>query len=82
MKKEILSNLQLISELGLAIASPVIIAVLIGVYLDRKFALSGIFTLIFLIFGLGGGFMGAYRLIKKAAQADNKDAETKEKNNN
>ena len=67
MNKQILGNLQLVTELGLTIASPIIIAVLVGAYLDKRFGHSGIFTLIFLIFGLSGGFLGAYRLIKKSA---------------
>lgn len=79
--KHFLSNLQLVSELGLTIACPVIIAVLIGAYLDRRFSQSGIFTFIFLIFGLSGGFLGAYRLIKKAGHLENKNEETKTKNN-
>lgn len=79
--KEFLSNLQLISELGLAIAIPIILAVLIGAYLDKKFTLRGIFTLAFLLFGLCGGFLGAYRLIKKTADLENKDAQTKGNSN-
>ncbi len=71
--KQFLANLQLVSELGLAIASPIIIAVLIGVYLDKKFGSGGIFTVILLIFGLCGGFLGAYRLIKKVADVEKKD---------
>lgn len=71
--RQFLANLQLVSELGLAIASPIIIAVLIGAYLDKKFGSGGVFTVILLIFGLGGGFLGAYRLIKKAADTENKD---------
>ena len=71
--KQFLANLHLVSELGLAIASPIIIAVLIGVYLDKKFGCGGVFTVILLIFGLCGGFFGAYRLIKKAADVEKKD---------
>lgn len=82
MNKQFFSNLQLVSELGLTIAASVIIAVLIGAYLDRKFAQSGVFTVIFLIFGLSGGFLGAWRLIKKAAQLEHKIEEIKDKNNN
>ena len=80
--KQLITNLQLVTELGLTIAAPVIIAVLIGTYLDRKLLQPGIFTFIFLIFGLCGGFLGAYRLIKKVAHLENKDEETKTKNNN
>ncbi len=82
MKKEFLTNLQLVTELGLAIAIPIIIAVLIGAYLDNRFGGSGIWTFVFLVFGLGGGFLGAYRLVKKAAYPENNNAETKAKNNN
>lgn len=82
MKKQILANLQLVTELGLTIAFPIIIAVLAGAYLDRRWGQSGIFTFVFLIFGLGGGFLGAYRLIKKAGHLENKSEETKNKNNN
>ncbi len=79
--KQFLSNLQLISELGLAIAGPIIIAVLIGAYLDRRFGWPGILTFTFLIFGLSGGLLGAYRLIKKAAHLEKEDEETQTENN-
>lgn len=84
MRKQFLSNLQLVTELGLTIATPIIIAVLIGVYLDKRFAKHGIFTFIFLLFGLSGGFLGAYRLIKKVAHLEDnkKDEETEEKSDN
>ena len=82
MKNQFLANLQLLTELGLAIALPIIIAVLLGAYLDRRFGQSGIFTISFLIFGLSGGCLGAWRLIKKVAHLEDKDAATKDKNNN
>ena len=80
--KQFLTNLQLVTELGLTIASPIIIAVLIGAYLDKRFGQSGIFTFVFLIFGLSGGFLGAYRLIKRVARSEGENEETKEKDNN
>ena len=72
MKKEILTHLHLVTELGLTIAIPIIIAVLAGAYLDRRFARSGIFTISFLFFGLGGGLLGAWRLIKKTQETEDK----------
>ena len=82
MKKGIFSHLQLITELGLAIALPIIIAVLLGAYLDRRFSSARVFTLVFLIFGLSGGFLGAYRLIKKSGYLEGQDAKGKKKDYN
>jgi ATP synthase protein I len=80
--KRFLNNLQLLTELGLTIAMPIIVAVLIGAYLDKRFSQSGIFTIAFLIFGLSGGLIGAYRLIKKAADLEDKGEQTQDKDNN
>ena len=57
--------LGLIFQLGLAFFISVAIGLAAGIFFDKKLNSSPLFTVIFLIFGVIGGFMSAYRLIKE-----------------
>lgn len=69
--KKIFEYLNLITQLGLVIVISILCGLFFGMYLDRKVGLNGVFTIIFLIFGIIGGFMAAYQLIK-SLDGDNK----------
>ena len=62
--KNFFNYLALITQLGLVIVTSILIGLFVGIFLDRKIGVSGIFTIIFVIFGAIGGFIAAYRLIK------------------
>lgn len=64
MKKSIFSNLMLVTQLGIVIATSIFIGVFAGIFVDRKLGTGILFTIIFLIFGIIGGFMAAYQLIQ------------------
>ena len=53
--------LSLVSEIGLTTIGGVIL----GIWFDGKFRTKGIFTILFLIFGLSGGLTAVYRRIKE-----------------
>ena len=57
--------LSLVSEIGLIIGITTIGGVLLGIWFDGKFRTRGIFTILFLIFGLSGGLTAVYRRIKE-----------------
>lgn len=65
----ILQMTVLVSQLGLTMIGAVGVAFFVGRFLDRLFGLSVVFTLIFLILGVGAGFWSAYRLIVQATGA-------------
>jgi len=56
--------LGLITQLGITVAVSVLVGLAIGLFLDKKLGLSGPFTILFIIFGIVGGFKAAYELIK------------------
>ena len=62
--KNFFNYLALITQLGLVIVASILIGLFVGIFLDRKIGASGLFTIIFVIFGAIGGFMAAYGLIK------------------
>jgi F0F1-type ATP synthase assembly protein I len=70
MERGFFQYLMLVTQIGLAIASGAIIGVLLGVFLDKKLNLNGVFTVVFLVFGLIGGFKAAYESIKKLQDRD------------
>jgi F0F1-type ATP synthase assembly protein I len=57
--------LGLIIQVGLTFSISVFIGILIGIFFDKKLHTSPLFTIIFLIFGIIGGFTGVYKLIKE-----------------
>jgi ATP synthase protein I len=69
--KNFFNYLALITQLGLVIVISILIGLFVGAFLDRKTGLRGVFTIIFVVFGVIGGFMAAYRLIKDLDKEDN-----------
>ena len=64
-KNNFFYDLALVSQLGFTIVICILLAFLVGAFLDRKLNTGYIFTIIFLIFGIVGAFSGAYKQIKK-----------------
>lgn len=69
--KNFFDYLALITQLGLVIVISILIGLFVGIFVDEKLGLNGVFTVIFLIFGVIGGFMAAYRLIKDLDKENN-----------
>ncbi len=67
--KNFFDYIGLVTELGLSVVVSILIGLFAGLWLDRKFGFKGFFTIILLIFGVIGGFIAAYKLIK---ELDNK----------
>lgn len=63
MPRPIFSYLGLLTQIGLTIIFTLVIAIFIGQYLDKKFSLNGIFTVIFILVGIAAGFISVYKQI-------------------
>ncbi|WP_438650702.1 AtpZ/AtpI family protein [Romboutsia sp.] len=61
---EIANTLSLLSQLGLMMLIPILGLAYVGKALDTKLNTSPMFILIFMILGIGGGFMGVYKTLK------------------
>lgn len=57
-----LKNLALITQIGLSVITPIILGVYLGQFIDNKLGTNGIFSIIFIILGAGGGFMNIFKL--------------------
>lgn len=57
-----LKNLALISQIGISMITPIILGVYIGGWIDRWAGTKGVFMLVFIILGVGGGFMNLFKI--------------------
>jgi ATP synthase protein I len=60
----------LATTIPLIMVATVIVGLLIGRYLDRRFETDGVMTIIFLLLGLAAGGVETYRLIKEIIKED------------
>lgn len=57
-----LKNLALITQVGLSVITPIILGVYMGQFIDKKLGTKGVFSIIFILLGAGGGFMNIFKL--------------------
>ena len=57
-----LKNLALISQVGISMVTPILLGVYIGQWIDRWVGTNGLFMIIFMILGVGAGFMNLFKL--------------------
>ena len=62
-KVEFWRYFSLITGLGLAVVGSILVGFIVGFLLDRCLKTNMLFTFIFLVFGIIGGFTAAYKLI-------------------
>lgn len=67
------------STLGLEIALSVIVGLLIGDWLDEKFATGGLWTVIWFCAGVAAGGRALYRALQRANRAAEKEAREEER---
>ena len=61
-KQGIYRNLALITQIGIIIATSILLGLFIGRFLDDKLGTKWIFTFIFLIIGVMAGFANLFKL--------------------
>jgi hypothetical protein len=65
-------NLHIVMQLGLTVAGSVVFCFIVGRYIDQLLGLRGIFTTLFILFGVVGGAVVAYRQIQTVLADDRK----------
>lgn len=58
-----MKNLVLITQVGINLATPIILGVVFGGLIDRWIGTGWIFSIIFLLLGIGAGYYNTYKLI-------------------
>lgn len=53
-------HLSLISQLGITMITPILICTFIGVFIDEKTSTSPLFTIIFILLGVGAAFRNLF----------------------
>ncbi len=64
-KVKILQNLSLLSYIGIMMLVPILVAVYLGNFLDKKFDTGHIFLMIFILLGVTSGFLNVYKIVMK-----------------
>lgn len=70
--KEALKGLALISQLGISMITPILLGLFIGQFLDKKLGTTGVFAIIFMLLGVGGGFMSLFKITSTKKEEENK----------
>ncbi len=79
---KITEDLSIVMQLGLTMAGCIIFCFFIGLYLDRVLGTKGIFITLFIILGVIGGGITAYRQTLKITEHTKKESSNKENGNN
>ena len=62
-RMEIVNMFSLINQIGIMILVSILGCTFLGKFIDSKLNTKPIFTLIFLVLGIGGAFMGVYKTL-------------------
>lgn len=65
-------NLTIVMQLGLTMAGCIVFCFFVGFYLDKWLGLHGVFTTIFILFGIAGGANVCYRQIMDITKQNNR----------
>jgi len=58
-------NLVFVSQIGLMMALPIVISVLLGNYLDERLGTGSLFLLIFIGIGVASSFLNLYKIMMR-----------------
>lgn len=61
---EIMRSFSLITQLGLIVVICIFGCGFLGIFIDKKIGTSPIFSIIFILVGIGSAFSGLYRTLK------------------
>ncbi|MBC8590087.1 AtpZ/AtpI family protein [Wansuia hejianensis] len=60
--RDALKNITLITQIGFSIITPILIGVYIGKTIDDWIGTKGVFMIIFILLGTGGGFLNLLKI--------------------
>ena len=76
---DFLSNLALVSQIGIMMALPIISCIWIGSIIDKKLGTNVLFLAIFTVLGVGASFRNLYMLaMKKTGKRKDEDTDGEE----
>jgi F0F1-type ATP synthase assembly protein I len=64
-KFKMYENLVFLTQIGISMVVPILGGLLIGKYIDGKVGTTSIFTLTFIVLGVGAAFMSVYKMVMK-----------------
>lgn len=73
------NNLSMVTQLGVAMVTPILLCTFIGTLIDEKFHRTPLFTIIFILLGTAAGFRNLFYSASKQANKNVRQAEKNEK---
>ncbi|MFO7861257.1 MAG: AtpZ/AtpI family protein [Desulfosalsimonas sp.] len=70
-------NLQIVVQVGLTMAGCIVFCLFVGRFLDGWLGTKGIFTILFILFGIVGGAVVVYRQIMEVTEPDTEQKKNK-----
>ncbi len=64
-KYKMYENLAFVTQIGLMMAIPIVLSVIIGNYIDEKLGTGSIFLLIFIGLGVASSFLNLYKIMNR-----------------
>ncbi|MDP8218456.1 MAG: AtpZ/AtpI family protein [Candidatus Theseobacter exili] len=65
LNQEAFQSLWIIAQLGLVMVCTILTGLGVGLFLDRFFGTTGIFLVIFILFGIAAGFYNVWKVLKR-----------------
>jgi len=65
IKKEILSLLSLLTQLGVSFLFPILMMIYLSKYLEERYSFSHSWMIFFLLIGLCAGVLNTYKLLRR-----------------
>jgi F0F1-type ATP synthase assembly protein I len=64
-KMNIFQNLSLLTHIGIMMILPIFAAVYLGNLADRRMGTNYLFLILFILLGIGSGFLNVYKIVMK-----------------
>lgn len=58
----ILRNLALVSQIGISMLTPILLGIFIGIKIDKWVGTESLFTIVFIVIGIGASFTNLFKL--------------------
>lgn len=78
-KNSLLESFAVFSQMGFMLATPVVLCVLLGIWLDKKAGTNMIFFILFLVLGIVGGVTAVYKQVMAEVRKGKKTGEKRNK---
>ena len=70
MKKDIIKALSMLTQVGITLATPILLCIIAASFLSRRFGIGGWIVILAAAIGAGSGFLNLYKLFGTIVKKD------------